>query len=80
MIDQNKIIEVVESALALGKGTIDINSSSDNIEKWDSLGQLSILSTMDELFNGKIADIPDIASANSVKLIVSLLKENNLLN
>lgn len=79
MIDQNKIIEVVESALALGKGTIDINSSSDNIEKWDSLGQLSILSTMDELFNGKIADIPDIASANSVKLIVSLLKENNLL-
>ena len=79
MIDQNKIIEVVESALALSKGTIDINSSSDNIEKWDSLGQLSILSTMDELFNGKIADIPDIASANSVKLIVSLLKENNLL-
>ena len=79
MIDQNKIIEVVESALALGKGTIDINSSSDNIEKWDSLGQLSILSTMDELFNGKIANIPDIASANSVKLIVSLLKENNLL-
>ena len=79
MIDQNKIIEVVESALALGKGTIDINSSSDNIEKWDSLGQLSILSTMDELFNGKIAEIPDIASANSVKLIVSLLKENNLL-
>ena len=79
MIDQNKIIGVVESALALGKGTIDINSSSDNIEKWDSLGQLSILSTMDELFNGKIANIPDIASANSVKLIVSLLKENNLL-
>ena len=79
MTDQNKIIEVVESALALGKGEIDINSSSDNIEKWDSLGQLSILSTMDELFNGKIAEIPDIASANSVKLIVSLLKENNLL-
>ena len=79
MIDQNKIIEVVESALALSKGTIDINSSSDNIEKWDSLGQLSILSSMDELFDGKIADIPNIASANSVKLIVSLLKENNLL-
>ena len=79
MIDQNKIIEIVESALALGKGTIDINSSSDNIEKWDSLGQLSILSSMDELFDGKIADIPNIASANSVKLIVSLLKENNLL-
>jgi|TARA_Y100000294_G_scaffold159133_1_gene161870 acyl carrier protein len=79
MIDQNKIIGVVESALALGKGTIDINSSSDNIEKWDSLGQLSILSKMDELFNGKIAEIPDIANANSIKSIVSLLKENKLL-
>ena len=79
MTDQNKIIEIVESALALGKGEIDINSSSDNIEKWDSLGQLSILSSMDELFDGKIADIPDIANANSIKSIVSLLKENKLL-
>ena len=79
MTDQNKIIEVVESALALGKGEIDINSSSDNIEKWDSLGQLSILSSMDELFDGKIADIPDIANANSITSIVSLLKENKLL-
>ena len=79
MVDQNSLIRVIESALELKEDAIDITSSSENTENWDSLGQLSILSALDELYRGKIAEIPEIASANSVKLLVDILKENNLL-
>ena len=79
MINQSKVTSTIEKALELSTGTITINSSIENTEKWDSLGQLSILSALDELFNGKIADIPEIASTSSVKSLIDILKANNLI-
>mgnify|MGYP001489180357 CR=1 FL=1 len=78
MFSENEIFETIAEALELNKDLINIKSSQENIEKWDSLGQLSILSLMDEKTNGKIADIPELASAYSVQEIINILKENLL--
>ena len=79
MINQNELILKIEEALELPKNTINNDSSSENIEKWDSLGQLAILSALDELFDGAIADIPEIANSYSVKSILDILKNNKLI-
>ena len=51
MVDQNSLIRVVESALELKEGTIDIASSSDNTENWDSLNQINILVAIEEEYD-----------------------------
>jgi acyl carrier protein len=76
-ISQKKIIEVIKKVT---KNKIDINSSSKNTENWDSLAQLNILTMLDDKLDGKIFTIKEMASADSVKKIILLLKKNNFFN
>ncbi len=78
MFDNDNIFKIIEEALELSKGSININSSQENVENWDSLGQLSILSALDEQSGGKVADIPELAGALSSKEIIDILKDNLL--
>ena len=41
MINDSKVVEIISDALKLEKGTVSINSSSENTEEWDSLAHLS---------------------------------------
>ncbi len=76
-ISQKKIIEVIKKVT---KNKIDINSSSKNTNNWDSLAQLNILTMLDDKLDGKIFTIKEMASADSVKKIILLLKKNNFFN
>lgn len=78
MFDHDNIFKIIEEALELSKGSINIDSSQANVENWDSLGQLSILSALDEQSGGKVADIPELAGALSSKEIIDILKDNLL--
>jgi len=78
MFDHENIFKIIEEALELNKGSINIESSQENVENWDSLGQLSILSALDEQSGGKVADIPELAGALSTKEIIDILKDNLL--
>jgi len=78
-ISKEEIITVIENALELEEIGLTIDSSSDDIEQWDSLGHLAILVALDELFSGKIGDIEEMATANSVKKIIRLLKDSSLI-
>jgi acyl carrier protein len=49
------------------------------IEEWDSLGHLAILVALDKKFNGKVSKIDEMASADTVKKIINLLKLNKLI-
>ena len=46
------------------------------MEEWDSLGQLSIISSLDKKFKGKI-NLSKIANFNSYKDIKSFLKKKS---
>ncbi|WP_435086282.1 hypothetical protein ACIJYD_00810 [Candidatus Pelagibacter bacterium nBUS_33] len=77
MIEKD-ILQLVKKSLKT-RQKIDINSSSNNVEEWDSVGQLIILSNLDIKLKGATSNISSIATANSVRKIISILKKNKLL-
>ena len=78
-VTQSEVIAVVENALEIKPGLLDISARAEEIEGWDSLGQLNILVALDKLFDGKIANIEEMAMAYSVPKILDILKHNSLL-
>ena len=75
---QTTVIEIIEKALSLEPGILKEDSGSENTEEWDSLGQLSILVDLNKHFEGKISSISEMAEANSVPKILTILKENSI--
>ena len=74
---EKDLIQLVKKSLKT-KQKIDINSNSNNVEEWDSVGQLVLLSNLDKKLKGATSNITQIATANSVKKILSILKRNKL--
>ncbi len=71
------IINIIKDALKVDKITIE--SSVDNLDEWDSLGHLSILVALDKEFDGRLASISDLATADSVEKIISILENKNFI-
>ena len=76
---EQDIFRCIEEALELSSKQINIESKMKEIEEWDSFGHLAILVALDKKFNGKVAKIDEMASADSVKKIINLLKLNKLI-
>ena len=74
-----KVYRTIEKALELSENSISDESSSLNTEEWDSISHLSILVALNNLFDGKIADIQEIGVASSVKSICQILEKNSLI-
>lgn len=78
-ISQANVIAVIEKALEMEAGLLREDTRAEDIETWDSLGQLSMLVALDKLFDGKVANITDMAEADSVAKILNILKLHSLL-
>ena len=76
-INKKQLVELVSKALE--NKDVTIESSMKNTEDWDSLSQLSILTELDNVLDGKVTDIKGIANAESVSDIFTILKENSLI-
>lgn len=76
---EEEICRIVEDALGLNRGSVKIQDSSSTIQRWDSLGFLSILSALEERFGNKVADIDDLAGAKSIKEIINILKRESII-
>jgi acyl carrier protein len=78
-ITQSEVIAVIENALEVKAGMISESTRAEEVDGWDSLGQLSILVALDKLFVGKIASITTMAEADSMPKILDILKQHSLL-
>jgi acyl carrier protein len=76
MISEQKVINIVSEILQLENGEITSVSSSENTEEWDSLNHLSILISLDQWLDGQAGKIPELATATSIKEILTLLNKN----
>lgn len=74
-----EIIKIIAKALNVDVRKITVNSSADNVEEWDSLGHLGILVALDKAFDGKLARITEMATADSIKKIIDILKINSFI-
>jgi len=77
MLDDKKLLEIIEEALELKKGTIS-SGNEDWHSLWDSLGHLSILVKLDQALGGRCSKIKELSKATSIISIKKVLKANNL--
>lgn len=78
-IFQSDVIAVVEISLEMKPGLLSEHTRAEEVDMWDSVGQLSILVALDKLFEGKIANINEMAEADSMTKILNILKQHSLL-
>jgi hypothetical protein len=77
MITIAELTDLVAQALDVDQ--VDENASMENIEQWDSLGHLSVLTLIDKHLEGKASTLAGLASATGVGEIAQILETNNLL-
>jgi len=80
MLTEKKLILIIQKILKPEGKTINIKSSSLNIESWDSLNHLNILENLDKATKGKAGSIAELATAMSVKKILKILQKKKLLS
>ena len=79
MITEKKLINLISKSLKIDSKKLSINSNINEIEEWDSLGQLNILSKLDVILDGKTAKIKKLSECYSVNSIYKLLIKHKLL-
>ena len=78
-MNSSEVIKLIEKILEVKPGSITENTFAKDIESWDSMSHLSILVNLDKKLNGKVAEINEIAEADSVKKILVALKDHKLI-
>ena len=73
-ITEQDLKKTIAKALNIKVTQVNDSLNSNRMEEWDSLGQLSIISSLDKKFKGKI-DLSKISSLNTYKDIKNFLKK-----
>lgn len=71
---EQRICDLVAATLGVDAASIDLGSSSENVEPWDSVSQLSIMLAIESEF-GKRPPIEKIAELASVRGLAQFLAE-----
>ena len=79
-VSEREILEIIQDTLELEGKVLAIDSSMEDLEEWDSIGHLSILTNLDKVFEGKAAEIQELATADSVQKILQVLRDNALID
>ena len=68
-MNKNDFIVAIASALEVEISVITMDLKIDDIPEWDSLGHLTILSYLDDLTEGKAAEIGNLGVMESLNEI-----------
>jgi acyl carrier protein len=79
IITTSDILKLISTTLEVEDGIVNENTTAEDIDSWDSIGQLGILIKLDELFEGKVGIIPEISEATSIAKIFKILKMHSLI-
>lgn len=79
MLSKKELFQIITDAIEPER-PIDDESSAENTSEWDSLGQLSILSSLDNRTAGATSDLDGISEADSIKKLIHIISTNNLLS
>jgi hypothetical protein len=78
-ITKAALISLITDALD-AEDPITGESSMDSIPEWDSLGHLSVLTSLDQATDGKASAISELGESSSVDMIFNILKNENLVD
>jgi acyl carrier protein len=63
----DEVATIVEKVFNLKKGSVNAETTSADIEEWDSLGQFSLIDYLDQNFKNITKKNTDFLTASSVK-------------
>ncbi len=75
MITEDEIINIVAEAIGVEKNDLNMDSSMSDFSEWDSLGHLTILSSLDEKLGDKYEESEELSSANTVREIYNAINK-----
>lgn len=78
-ISEKDLYVILGQVLETDPASLTADTKMGDISAWDSMGHLSILVALDTRLDGKVSEIGEMASANSVRVISDLLRLNGLL-
>ncbi len=78
-ISEEEILGIIAKTLSVDVNNMSVSSSSENLDEWDSLGHLGVLVALDKAFDGKLAGVGEMATADSVNKILKVLKDNSFI-
>jgi len=78
-ISDDEILDIIKSAVGATKEEITMKTSMTDVPEWDSLAHLKLLVDLDAKFDGKVAEINEMATADSVPKIIDILKKYSLI-
>jgi len=78
MIDKNKLVNIFSKALNIPGDRIKEDVNNENLEEWDSLGHLAILTAIDNETEGKASKIETLSECTSFSNLFETLKKNKL--
>lgn len=67
------LIESVAAALEIDKTKLNTTTRQSDIEEWDSLGHISILAKLDEVFSDISVRRPEISEADSIQRLMDIV-------
>ena len=78
MIDKIKLVDIFSKALNIPEDRIKEDVNNENLEEWDSLGHLAILTAIDNETKGKASKIETLSECTSFSNLFETLKKNKL--
>jgi acyl carrier protein len=75
-VDVAMLLQGIADALEVDINLVSLDTVSTDLEEWDSLGHISIMSFLDKTYGEITERVPDFASATTVGEILELLKSN----
>jgi acyl carrier protein len=73
-MEESTLFKIIEEATGSDAGSVSLETTSADIEGWDSLGHLSIISAITDHLGAEVEEDPRLASADSVKELVEILQ------
>ena len=73
------VLLAIAQGLEVDPDAVTLDSTTETIEDWDSLGHLAVLSALDDASDGKSADLIDLTQAASVEEIMNILRAGGIL-
>lgn len=73
---EKRLIELIAKTFNLPLESIDSHSSSENVEKWDSLAHMNLIFAVEAEFGIEIAD-DELLDSMSVKKLLSIIEKSD---
>ncbi len=70
----DQVIEIVADYFNLPVSAINLNSSADNLDAWDSLAQVNLMIALEQTFDIEL-EVEDFLELTSVEAIVAFIDQ-----